>query len=474
MALSAPAAVSWDAEGESNWWFDYFNWSTPDEVTDPPGPGFPLLPPNNNAGDFTDIQINMGSGAWDVTGEGVVFDPDNDPFYTNPDVNESNLVEGGDFLALQQQGKSAANWNRQYGETGYGVEELYYPSGTVTGADETRDYGPQTLYRLYMSRNTTNSNKLTIKSGNILIGSTTIIGRSGGSIGNENLGMIVQEGGYVELPSSTLDLGQSEDSGYGNGIYDYRGGSLYVQSVSGSQGIRVSAGRSSGAGGASKFIMHNPDGGGFVRTFDFTIASTDDGADGVNTGVGTVEFHFENGGTRPIQVQNNLTLNNGADDDTEGSVRSSRLNLVLNEAPSVDGGGVPQDLPLFDVDFESLFGGTINGTGDLNGDMDFANDQIFSSADGLTNYYEGDTVSAVFGGTKYDWTITYTGDISWTDVDNSVVGTVLGAGTGTDVVLIGLGSAPVAAAAGVPEPGAIVLAVSAGLILLGSRRRRTA
>ena len=404
-ATASYAAITWDGGGNSNWWFDPVNWSRE-----------PLLPPSQ--GDppaITDAQHNTGTGPWDVTGEGIVYDPLNDPFFATAD-------------------------------------ERAYPTGSPLATTEgvMRDYGPETLYRLYVARNTTNSNLITIKSGNLAIESTTIIGRSGSTAEAQNLGRVNQLGGTVRLPLTALDLGQREASGWGNGVWDYRGGTLEVSTTGGS-GIRLAAGGSAGAGGTGRFIMHNPTSGGHVRAFDFTVAANGGptpGGDpalspnGTTTGVGIVEFHFENGGTRPIQVDRNLSINNGLDDDLEGT-RSSRLELVLSSAPTLTA-GVPQNLGLFDVSFGDVFGGLITGTGDLDGDTVFNDDRVFSSADATVAYVEGSTVSAVLGSTKFNWAISYTGNITWTDADNSVVGAITGPGTGTDVVLMGLSSETIA------------------------------
>ena len=51
-------------------------------------------------------------------------------------------------------------------------------------------------------------------------------------------------------------------------------------------------------------------------------------------------------------------------------------------------------------------------------------------------YYQDSIVSAVFGSTKYNWKISYTGNIQWSDANNSVLSAVTGTG-GSDVVLIG-------------------------------------
>ena len=169
---------------------------------------------------------------------------------------------------------------------------------------------------------------------------------------------------------------------------------------------------------------------------------------GVTKGVSIAEFHYENGGVRPIQVTQTLTINNGLVDApsptaTQG-VRSARLNLVLDSAPQVTA-GVPQNLGLIDVDWNpsDIYTGSLTGTGDLNGDGIFNNDRVFSNANApnplaeSAAYNQGSTVSAVFGNTKYNWTISYTGNITESDANNSVVSSISGTG-GLDVVLMGL------------------------------------
>ncbi|HMO85985.1 MAG TPA: hypothetical protein PKC18_13810, partial [Lacipirellulaceae bacterium] len=302
LATPTPAAIVWDGEAGTNWWFNPVNWNTNsnDNVQLPPST------PISGA----DAQLNAGTGVWDVTGEGVVYDPANDPHFA-------------------------------------AASSLVFPTGStmVSTPGVNRDYGPETIYRLYVSRNTTNHNLLTIKSGDLVIESTTIIGRSGSSVGNQNEGRVVQTGGSVRLPTIALDLGQREASGWGNGVWDYRGGVLEVSLVGGN-GLRLSAGGGAGAGGTGRFIMRNPASGGYVRTFVLNVAANGGpggfgnsaNPDGVNTGVGILEFHFENGGTRPFQVEQNLSINNGRESDTTDAVRSSRLALVLNSAPTVTAG----------------------------------------------------------------------------------------------------------------------------------------
>lgn len=191
------AATNFDGGGSSNWWFDPDNWSKG-----------PYLPPAQLASDgvtieATDVQINDGSGAWDMTGEGVVYDPANDPFF------------------------AAAASNT-------------YPTGSPIAAFIGSDYGPQHIYRLYISRNTTNQNQLTIKSGDLAIASTTIIGRSGSTTAVQNEGRVNQLGGRLRLPNTNLDIGETESNAWGNGAYNYQGGTLEV-ALEGGTGVRATA-----------------------------------------------------------------------------------------------------------------------------------------------------------------------------------------------------------------------------------------
>ncbi len=436
VASPALGATSFDAGGGNAWWFDFENWSKGEgsedfgNGTDPPN----FLPPAQDIGlgfvdpNPTDAQINNGVF---LNAEGVVFDPDTDPYYN-------------DAVYMSQ---------------------FAFPSG----------YGPQDLYRFYVGRNVNSVdnpslyNLLTIKSGDVTV-QRTIIGRSGEE---GNLARVNQLGGAFRIPSEDLHIGHREESGVGNGIWDYHGGTLDV-AVNGGDGIKLSSGGTDaqGSGGVGTFIIRNPGAGagGYVRTFGMIVASYagfDDGVtddhdpDGVTRGVGIVEFHYENGGVRPMQVVENLTINNGeadAPDDGDGTsehrIRSSRLDLQLDEAPIVDGSGVPMPLGLFDVDYGELWGGIINGTGDIdgNGTPDEDTDQVFSNIDNTGIYSEGSIVTAMYGASTYRWNISYTGNINWSDGDSSTLDVsvgimhngvytgIEGPGTGTDVVLIGLDS----------------------------------
>jgi hypothetical protein len=421
MASRASAAISWDSLSQTSgggaagsgtqWWFDPLNWSAQNSASTPPY----HLPPTNDGSAVTDTQINVGSVAL-PGGEGVVYDPTNDP----------------NFAAAQG---------------------LTYPAG----------YGPQSINQLYISRsgfNTTTqtatpsdpSNLLTIK-GDLTVQGQMIVGRSSGTRGVATNATVIQKSGMLQVTLSSLDLAQTDTGngglGYGNGTFDYRGGTLEV-SQAGGAGLRLSVGTNSaatdglpaGAGGVGKFIMHNPTGGGHVRPFDMIFGAyagpndsmvTDADPNGVTTGVAIAEFHYENGGVRPIQVSRNLSLNNGMDPSTFGT-RSARLDLKLDAPVTLGAGGVPMNLGLFDVDFDQtdLGVGAITGTG--------AKSKIFSNVTNTADYTEGSTVTATFGGTTYNWKITYTGNITWSDAANSVVQNITGPGTGIDVVLMGLSS----------------------------------
>jgi len=413
---SSEADITWDSQDVSattgkdlgsrtQWWFDPLNWSGTN-----PGATTSYLPPTKDGTNVTPTVISANTSTL-PGGQGVVYDPSpSDPNFANA-----------------------------------GSPTFTFPAG----------YGPQIIDALYIARNTTEHPILTIK-GDLNVKTTgMIVGRSGSTAANQNLGTVVQLAGNVLVGSTQLDIGQREASGWGNGVYDYRGGTLDVYGGNTNHGIRLSSGSSTnGTGGIGRFIMHNPVGNGKVRTYDMRVASDRTNGDGISRGVGVVEFHYENGNTRPIQVMTNLSLNNGLDSMPSPSTRSSRLSFILDAAPTVDINGVPQTLGLIDVNHGGLLGGVINGAGDLDGDANFGNDQVFSSADGTKNYYprsawsrfptktESDfLVEAIYSGTVYRWEVSYTGDISWSDADSGLVGNVSDTG-GADVVLKGVSSGP--------------------------------
>jgi hypothetical protein len=403
----AIGAILWDAGAGTQWWFNPVNWNAP-------GNPNTVLPPSNNAAGTTagETQINLGTGAWDQ-GEGVVYDPTNDPDF-------------GAALSIP----FPATFNRQ----------------------KISDF--------YLSRGTPDSNRLTIK-GNLTFQGRVHVGMSSGTRGLSTDGLIVQESGSVDIPVRELDLAlvDTANVGFGNGVYDYRGGTLAVSQLGGS-GLRMSVGSTSnssdgmkaGPAGIGKLVIHNPATPGYIRTKSLVTAlyaGFDEGpvgpngsefdsevdSNGITTGVGIFEFHYNNGATRPIQINNSMTLNNGVDRNTLG-IRSSRLDIVLDAAPCLGAGCVPNTVGLFDIDFDG-FGGTLLGDGDLDEDGVFNDDRVFSNLDNTLDYREGDMISATFGSIQYHWTISYSGDITWDNANTGDLASVTGPGTGVDIVLVG-------------------------------------
>jgi hypothetical protein len=440
LTATVRAGDNWDASDNTQWWFDPQNWNN--NVL-PPTNG--TAPPAQGATD-TDIVISTDTLPG---GEGIVFDPsNNDPNFANAINLQSTLPAGN---GPQYSGTTY---------TGYIIQQLYVGRSQGTApASQPRN------------------SMVTIK-GDLTAMNNIIIGRSSGTRDVAVNASIVQKAGVLST-TGTFDLAQTDPpgstgfAGYGNGTYDYQGGSL---NVTGGTGTRLSGGSVTvfpadglpvGAGGIAKMIIHNPATSGFVRTTNLVFnsftgvpASTDAGKtnqdpDGVTKGVGIAEFHYANGGVRPIEVAQTLTINNGRTDpgatpattDTNG-VRSARLGLVLDSAPTVTA-GVPQNLPLIVVDYSTsdFFTGAVTGSGDANGDLIYNNDRFFSNefaVDPLApsaEFTQGSVVSAVLGSTKYNWTISYSGLVTFqggdAGADSSAIASIASTG-GLSVVLMGL------------------------------------
>ena len=266
---TAQAAIPWDGDGGDGNWFNPANWNRNMNDNN-------TLPPGTAA--VTDTEISIGTATLNG-GLGVIYDPrPGAPFIPVPDpVN-----------------------------------------------DPPPDYTYQKIAQLYISRSpnppsAVPDNTLTLR-GDLESGGPVIVGRSSGVLGSTTNGKIIQEGGLFKVPLSNLDLGNAETGGRignGNGTYDYRGGMLEV-SQDGGSGLRLAAGGGGGVGGIGRFIMRNPGptSPGYVRAYDVNVAANEGNtvilANGTTTGVGIVEFHSAGtNGTRPIQVNRNLIINNG-------------------------------------------------------------------------------------------------------------------------------------------------------------------
>jgi hypothetical protein len=289
-------------------------------------------------------------------------------------------------------------------------------------------------------------NKLTIDSGTIVTGTTTI-GRDAAGILALNGGTFITESGLLKVQ------GSNKTTLLGSGTFEYHGGTLESE-----LGIQVGTGAcmsgvSKTSAGVGYFVVYNdgPDGAILSQNgFQFATNTTSMGT------IGIVEFHYDKntggiGGVRPIQGnwnQGNEEFGQGILHLQNNTNLSSRLNLVLDSAPSIID-GVVQNLGLFD---ETL----IMGSGTY--------PKAFYSVDGTTVFTQGATISASFEGTTYSWIISYSGQINFTDTATSAYNpTAIQATGGDDVVLI----------APVPEPTSLALLGAVGGLVLGRRHRRS-
>jgi hypothetical protein len=314
---------------------------------------------------------------------------------------------------------------------------------------EDSRFDRDTIWRLYVSSgNAAVNNKLTLKSGTLELidraatydamgnqtggasGGSFIVGRGGTTTGIQ--GWLVQEGGSLISNEVAMDVGHFQNN-VGNGFYEYKGGILEVSLVS-DGGIRLGHGGSSGPAGNGTFIVHNSDQPGYIRAWNFAVGSGLGATGSSSNGSGTVIFNADFNGTRPIQVWNNLSLNHQDDTGVSGNKRSAVLKLALDEAPELMGGGVPINLGLFDIDSEEDSVGTVQGASDM-----FFTDTWDNGGLALP---EGATISADFGSTRYNWTISYNGSITWVDKDTGELASITSDPFG-DVVLIGLSSEPI-------------------------------
>lgn len=386
---AATAATQFDAGGGTQWWFNPTNWSVDQ------------LPPNNIAvGTVTDAQINLDPNFSGSTGLGVVYDPS----------------------------PADPGWTAAMSAT--------YPAG----------YNAQKIAQLYIGRNTSANPLLTIRGD--LQADNIQVGRSSGVAGTFTTGRINQLSGKVlVVAGQAFDIGAADTSnpGSGNGIYDYRGGILSVGAEGAANAVRMAHGSTNdtdGSSGEGRIIIRNPGTPGHVRFGSIAMSSfrgindsatTSADPNGTTTGVSVFEFHYGNGGTRPIQVAGSVSINNGFHAGFE-STTSARLDFRLDSAVTLAvGGTAPINLGLIDVDYSTadFVSGIISGTGTNSGRL--------SSADGGALLGEGAMVSAIFGTTKYNWQISYHGEITWADVEASVVASVApgAAGSNHDIVLLG-------------------------------------
>jgi hypothetical protein len=292
-------------------------------------------------------------------------------------------------------------------------------------------------------------NKLTIGSGTMIVGTITV--------GRDAPGILALNGGTFITAAGALRIqGSNRSTVLGTGTFEYHGGNL--ESL---QGVQVGSGVT-GAGvvltsaGVGYFVVYNdgPDGAILSQNgFQFASNTNQHGT------IGIVEFHYDNNsggiaGVRPIQTNwndGNAQVGQGILHLNNNTNASSRLNLVLDAAPSLINARV-QNLGLFDE--------TLITAGNMLSVSTYP--KAFYSVDGSTVFTQGATISANFAGHTYSWTISYSGQINFSNTATSAYSpTAIQATGGDDIVLIGVA---------VPEPSSLaLLGATSGLIL--SRRR---
>ncbi len=295
--------------------------------------------------------------------------------------------------------------------------------------------------------------KLTIESGTLVMGTVTV--------GRDSTGIIALNGGaFLTVGSIKIQGTNKVATAIGTGTFEYHGGTLDAE-----QGIQLGSGACSTgltrtSAGVGYFTVYSDGPAGAILSQNGFQFATNTSMKGT---IGIVEFHLDtnsrNPGTTPIQGnvnQGNAESGQGVLHIQNNTNVSSRLNLVLDDSPGTivaagpDAGYV--NLGLFD---ETVIAGS--GT----------YPKAFYSVDGSTVFTQGATISATFGSSTYSWTISYSGQINFTNTaTSSYTSADISATGGNDVVLIGL--TPVL----VPEPTSMALLGGAGAMILARRRRK--
>jgi hypothetical protein len=294
-------------------------------------------------------------------------------------------------------------------------------------------------------------NKLTIESGTLEAGVV--------SVGRDGPGMIVQNGGTFISDYKLNIQDTSRTQTIGSGTFEYHGGTLIAGNA-----VRLARGETASSNigamgltsaGVGKLVIYNngPDGAILISNGITVAANTQ--AKGT---IGIVEFHYDLnpegvGNTRPIQ--NDFNTTNGVLALDNGANTSSRLNLVLDAAPTPLYRGTIEDPIVLSQNLGLFKNQSSKGIGTF--------PRLFYSTDGLTAYTQGATISASFLFTTYSWTISYSGLITFDNTATSAYSSGdISATGGSDIVLIG----------GLPEPGSAVLLGGVGSMILSRRRKR--
>ncbi|HEY2828232.1 MAG TPA: PEP-CTERM sorting domain-containing protein [Pirellulales bacterium] len=369
-ASQVSAATIWDGGGGTNWWYDPVNWNAnSNDNVTLPNMGLQV----NNA---TELD---GTAAGAIS---VVFDPTNDPNFA------------------------------------------------------THNFDPYVLYDMYLGNTAApNSSTLTINSGTLQVSNVPALAGHGNlfisrSVVNQT-NTVIQNGGTLQITDATQGRMSLANAAGATGIYEYHGGvfeaGLGTGEAAGSIGVRVGGDNTTSGLGNGIFKVYNDGPVGHIHVANFLVSP---GAAGTT---GTVEFHYGNGGVRPIQVDYNLSLRNTA-------TQNAYLDLVLNSAPTLHSGSVPQDLSLFVLDptngvYSGVAGQTLPKAFQVKpgGSLTLTTD---TNADGFLE--TGDVVSSVFGGNTYNWTVSTTG-LTTLNTSTSAISSIAATG-GKDFVLMGLSS----------------------------------
>jgi hypothetical protein len=393
----AHAEIDYTASGDQSW-FNTANWNYG-------------LPSNTTTGTLPEVgettlgvSANINGNNATMPAVGVLFDP----------ANDTATPSGPNANYIAQMGNSL------------GGTSFYLSTGTFT-----------TNYTQAAP------NKLTIESGTI---EAAVI-----SAGRDGQATILLNGGVLITDEKLAVQGFSHSQTIGSGTFEYHGGTYIggnqVQIGSAMGSVTTGGALAATSAGVGKFVVYNDGADGAIlitNGFGVSINTTNKGT------IGIVEFHYDLnpegvGNTRP--VQNNFNTTNGSLKLANGTNTSSRLNLVLDAAPTTVGSNV-QNLGLFKDQ-------SITGQGTF--------PKLFYTLTTDLAYTQGATVSATFSGNTYSWTISYSGVITF---DNSATSAYssgdIAATGGTDVVLVGLP---------VPEPGSLAILGGVGSLVMARRRR---
>jgi hypothetical protein len=389
-------------------WFNVSNWSN---ISTPPAGPTGTLPESYAGGSTADIDANNAT----MPTVGVVFDPRDD-----------NNTPGGP-------------------NTNYEINLQNIPNGT--------------LYISSLGGTVAAPNKLTIESGTIIAQTITI--------GRDSAGILALNGGTLIVDANMKIQGANKTTTMGSGTFEYHGGT--VESLQGYQvaaGVSASGGLYNTSAGVGTFVVYNDGPDGAILSNNGLIFSANSNNAGTT---GIVEFHYDLntggiGGTRPIQTNwNNTVISVNAPGKLQilnNTNLSSRLNLVLDASPGHLYTFEDQEMGLGKMYVNlGLFDDTI-----ITGSGTFP--KAFYSVDGSTLFTQGATITATYAGIDYSWTISYSGQIHFTNTATSAYNSSdIQATGGNDVVLIGI-------TALVPEPSSLALLGSTGALILSRRRGR--